>query len=145
MREGVTAGRRREHELRAERDGRLVRLSDYLDDGDQVVVDGEPIDSGRVIVMRADREPLTTSMALVDELRGALSPDRVRDAASELSLYRHDASHMEGAAAVVCFPLTTAEVADVRAASPSATACRSSPGARVPDWPAARCRRTGRW
>jgi hypothetical protein len=52
VREGVTAGRRREHELRAERDGRLVRLSDYLDDGDEVVVDGEPIDSGRVIVMR---------------------------------------------------------------------------------------------
>jgi hypothetical protein len=29
-----------------------VRLSDYLGDGDEVVVDGEPIDSARVIVLR---------------------------------------------------------------------------------------------
>ena len=34
VREGVTAARRRERELVAERDGRLVRLSDYLTDGD---------------------------------------------------------------------------------------------------------------
>jgi glycolate oxidase len=47
---------------------------------------------------------------LVAELRAALAPDRVRDGATELSLYRHDASHMEGAAVAVCFPLTTAEV-----------------------------------
>jgi glycolate oxidase len=47
---------------------------------------------------------------LVAELRAALAPDRVRDGATELSLYRHDASHMEGAAVAVCFPLSTAEV-----------------------------------
>jgi len=48
--------------------------------------------------------------ALVAALRAALGPDRVRDNPTELSLYRHDASHMEGAAVVVCFPTSTAEV-----------------------------------
>jgi len=46
----------------------------------------------------------------VAELRAALTADRVRDAATELSLYRHDASHLEGAAVAVCFPVSTAEV-----------------------------------
>lgn len=49
--------------------------------------------------------------ALLADLRDSLSEDRVRDGAAELSLYRHDAGHMEGAAAAVCFPLTTVEVA----------------------------------
>jgi len=49
-------------------------------------------------------------VAVVDDLRRALSPDRVRDGTTELSLYRHDASHMEGKAAAVCFPLSTDEV-----------------------------------
>lgn len=52
VKEGVSAARRRERELHAERDGRLVRLSDHLADGDQLLVDGEAIESGRVIVMR---------------------------------------------------------------------------------------------
>ena len=52
VREGVAAARRRERELLAERDGRLVRLGDYLGDGDEVIVDGDPVESGRVIVMR---------------------------------------------------------------------------------------------
>ena len=47
---------------------------------------------------------------LVDELRQALAGDRVRDGSTELSLYRHDASHMEGAAVAVCFPFSTEEV-----------------------------------
>jgi glycolate oxidase len=46
----------------------------------------------------------------VADLRKALAPDRVRDGVTELSLYRHDASHMEGAAVAVCFPLSTDEV-----------------------------------
>ena len=50
--EGVTAARRREDELRAERDGRLVRLRDHLADGDEVLVDGEIVEPGRVILMR---------------------------------------------------------------------------------------------
>lgn len=52
VREGVGAARHKERELLAERDGRLVRLSDYLGEGDEVVIDGEPVDSARVIVMR---------------------------------------------------------------------------------------------
>ena len=45
--EGVTAARRRERELTAERDGLLVRLSDHLGDGDELLVDGELVESGR--------------------------------------------------------------------------------------------------
>ena len=47
---------------------------------------------------------------LAADLRNALSPDRVRTNATELGLYRRDASNLEGAASVVCFPLDTAEV-----------------------------------
>ena len=56
------------------------------------------------------------SSALAADLRTALSPDRVRTNSTELDLYRRDASNMEGSAAIVCFPLNTAEVqAAVRA------------------------------
>ncbi len=48
--------------------------------------------------------------ALVDDLRSALGPDRVRTGPSELSLYRRDASNMEGSTTVVCLPASTAEV-----------------------------------
>jgi glycolate oxidase len=51
-----------------------------------------------------------SSTALVDELRAALVPQRVRSGPTELSLYRRDASNMEGATSVVCLPLTTSEV-----------------------------------
>jgi glycolate oxidase len=51
-----------------------------------------------------------TVAGVVDELRHALAADRVRDGSTELSLYRHDASHMEGAAVAVCFPVSTDEV-----------------------------------
>src|SRR6478752_1833027 len=54
---------------------------------------------------------MTGSAELVAALRQALPADRVRDGATELSLYRHDASHMEGAAAALCFPTSTDEVA----------------------------------
>jgi glycolate oxidase len=54
---------------------------------------------------------------LVAELQAALAPERVRSSASYLSLYRRDASTMEGTTAVVCLPTSTAEVqACVRAA-----------------------------
>jgi hypothetical protein len=55
--EGVTAARRREDELRAERDGRLVRLRDHLADGDEVLVDGEIVEPGRVILLRRPDRP----------------------------------------------------------------------------------------
>jgi glycolate oxidase len=48
--------------------------------------------------------------ALVDDLRAALAPDRVRVGALELDLYARDASAISGRAEVVCFPLTTEEV-----------------------------------
>ena len=48
--------------------------------------------------------------AIVAELRASLTPDRVRDGAAHLSLYRRDASNMEGTTSVVCLPTTTAEV-----------------------------------
>jgi glycolate oxidase len=51
-----------------------------------------------------------TAAVLVDELRAALDPARVRSGPTELSLYRRDASNMEGATSVVCLPLTSAEV-----------------------------------
>lgn len=54
--------------------------------------------------------PAPDAAALVDDLRGALDPARVRSGATELSLYRKDASNMQGAAGVVCLPETTAEV-----------------------------------
>lgn len=56
VKEGVTAARRREREMEAERDGLLVRLSDHLTEGDELLVDGETVESGRVIVMR-QRDP----------------------------------------------------------------------------------------
>lgn len=56
VKEGVTAARRRERELKAERDGLLVHLSDHLTEGDELLVDGEAVESGRVIVMR-QRDP----------------------------------------------------------------------------------------
>jgi hypothetical protein len=52
VREGRQAAHVRERELRAERDGRLVRLEDQLRPGDEVLVDGQPVASARVILMR---------------------------------------------------------------------------------------------
>ncbi len=51
-----------------------------------------------------------TSAALLDDLRAVLDPRCVRSGPTELSLYRRDASNMEGATSVVCLPKTTAEV-----------------------------------
>lgn len=48
--------------------------------------------------------------SLLDDLRAALDDRRVRSGPTELSLYRKDASNMQGATAAVCLPETTAEV-----------------------------------
>jgi glycolate oxidase len=48
--------------------------------------------------------------SLVDDLRAAVAPDRVRTGPTELSLYRKDASNMAGRAAVVCLVSSTEEV-----------------------------------
>ena len=60
---------------------------------------------------------MTSADPLVADLVAALGPDRVRTEPLELALYAKDASVMEGRAAVVCFPTSTADVqAAVRAA-----------------------------
>ena len=51
-----------------------------------------------------------TVATLLDDLREVLDPRRVRSGPTELSLYRRDASNMEGATSVVCLPISTAEV-----------------------------------
>jgi hypothetical protein len=52
VKEGRDVMRQREDELKARRDGRLEQLADHLEPGDQVLVDGRPVESARVIVMR---------------------------------------------------------------------------------------------
>ena len=49
--------------------------------------------------------------ALIAELSAALAPERVHTDPVELGLYQRDASMLAGQPAVVCFPLSTAEVA----------------------------------
>ena len=52
VKEGRSAMRDREDELKARRDARAEPLDDRLEPGDQLLVDGRPVDSGRVIVLR---------------------------------------------------------------------------------------------
>lgn len=52
VREGREAMRTRERELRARRDGRVETLDDQLGPDDQLLVDGQPVEIGRVIVLR---------------------------------------------------------------------------------------------
>jgi hypothetical protein len=52
VREGRDAMRARERELRAGRDGRVETLDDQLGPDDQLLVDGQPVESARVIVLR---------------------------------------------------------------------------------------------
>jgi len=54
--EGRLAMRAKEAELRARLDGRVVRLADDLDDGDEVLVDGVPVEPGQVIVLKQIRD-----------------------------------------------------------------------------------------
>lgn len=55
VREGRSAMRAREDELKARRDARAEPLDDRLEPGDQLLVDGRPVDTGRVIVLRQKR------------------------------------------------------------------------------------------
>ena len=52
LREGRAAMVAREDELRARRDARVETLDDQLEPGDQLLVDGRPVDSARVIVLK---------------------------------------------------------------------------------------------
>jgi len=56
VREGRQVMRQHEDELTARRDGRLTSLDEHVAPGDRVYVDGVPVDSGRVIVMRRRAE-----------------------------------------------------------------------------------------
>lgn len=55
VREGRAAMRAREDELRARRDHQVEPVGDRLAPGEQLLVDGEPVDSGRVIVLKQRR------------------------------------------------------------------------------------------
>lgn len=55
VREGRAAMVSREDELKARRDARVETLDDRLEPGDQLLVDGRPIDTGRVIVLKQKR------------------------------------------------------------------------------------------
>ncbi|HEY5663503.1 MAG TPA: hypothetical protein VIS05_05660 [Ilumatobacter sp.] len=55
VREGRAAMHAREDELKARRDARVATLDEHLDPGDQLLVDGRPVDSGRVIVLKQKR------------------------------------------------------------------------------------------
>lgn len=52
VREGRDAMRTKENELRARVEGRASRLDDELHEDDTVLVDGEPVEPGRVVVLR---------------------------------------------------------------------------------------------
>lgn len=52
VREGRSAMREREDELKARRDARVEPIDDHLSPGDQLLVDGQPVDTGRVIVLK---------------------------------------------------------------------------------------------
>lgn len=52
VREGRAAMVAREDELKARRDARVETLDDRLEPGDQLLVDGRPVDTGRVIVLK---------------------------------------------------------------------------------------------
>ena len=52
IKEGRDVMHHHEDELRARREGRLLSLDEHVEPGDQVYVDGVPVESGRVIVMR---------------------------------------------------------------------------------------------
>ena len=52
LREGRAVMNQHEDELHAKREGRLESLQDHVEPGDRVFVDGQPVDSGRVVVMR---------------------------------------------------------------------------------------------
>lgn len=55
VREGRAAMHAREDELKARRDARVETLDDHLDPGDRLLVDGQPVDTGRVIVLKQRR------------------------------------------------------------------------------------------
>ncbi|NNE12349.1 MAG: hypothetical protein HKN41_08925 [Ilumatobacter sp.] len=56
VKEGRSAMHAREDELKARRDARVETLDDQLEPGDRLLVDGQPVDAGRVIVLKQQTE-----------------------------------------------------------------------------------------
>jgi len=54
--EGIRAKRAREIELRGRLDGTVTSLADDLEEGDEVLVDGRPVEPGQVIVLKQVRD-----------------------------------------------------------------------------------------
>ena len=54
--EGRQAMRAKETELRARLEGRVTTLADDLEEGDEVLVDGRPVQPGQVIVLKQVRD-----------------------------------------------------------------------------------------
>jgi hypothetical protein len=54
--EGRRAMRSKEVELRGRLDGNARTLADHLDDGDEVLIDGRPVEPGQVIVLKQVRD-----------------------------------------------------------------------------------------
>jgi hypothetical protein len=54
--EGRLAMRAKESELHARYDGRVSTLADDLEEGDEVLVDGRPVEPGQVIVLKQLRD-----------------------------------------------------------------------------------------
>ena len=61
IREGRAAMHAREDELKTRRDARIETLDDRLEPGDQLYVDGRPVDSARVIVLRGRTDRRSSS------------------------------------------------------------------------------------
>jgi hypothetical protein len=55
VREGRSAMKVKESELRARRDGRITSLADQLQPNDEVLVEGRPVSAGQVIVLHQDK------------------------------------------------------------------------------------------
>jgi hypothetical protein len=56
LREGRAAMHSKEDELKARRDARVEPLDERLQPGEQLYIDGRPVDSARVIVMKSRDE-----------------------------------------------------------------------------------------
>lgn len=78
VREGRRAMRRKEIELRARRDGRATtlaeELADELDAGTEILVDGRPVEPGRVVVLRQVRD---TAVPPASGATGGSGPRRI--------------------------------------------------------------------
>lgn len=55
VREGRAAMNAREDELKIRRDARVESVDPRLEPGEQLIVDGRPVDTGRVIVLKQKR------------------------------------------------------------------------------------------